>query len=367
MKLLLKDFQIIQDGEVPFKEGFTVILGASNNGKTAIFRSLDTLLYPESLRLDHIRIGSTETRITLETNDNTLTMTRGTSTPKAFTLNGSLVSIGDAKSAIRSQLGLKSIQVGNQNFDVNFWRQMDSPFLINIGPPTLFDFFSRVSKQEKVQEASRQLQKDIKEMNTSLTKEEAVVNYQKIELSSLMKKGSSYYRYKEAIMLIEEGNKIRNKLNALYTTLTTIGELREKIVHQNTVVNIFQEYHGKIQSFVKEFEEVETKYRYVTGLIQEVQKYANQIKSMNATMQVAKRVVDWYNESGMEEQIASLKEIREKLAPLKDMIYRIGLLESKQKDMIEKISYYENSIAKLQEILQRFDVCPLCGGSLDHK
>ena len=64
-RLTVENFQCHEFTEIDFSPGFNVIIGESDQGKSALLRALKWLLYNEPRGADFIRIGATETRVTV--------------------------------------------------------------------------------------------------------------------------------------------------------------------------------------------------------------------------------------------------------------------------------------------------------------
>jgi exonuclease SbcC len=67
--LLIENFQSHERTELSFDDGLNVIVGASDQGKSAIIRALRWLLYNEPRGSDFIRVGASQCRVTIELAD----------------------------------------------------------------------------------------------------------------------------------------------------------------------------------------------------------------------------------------------------------------------------------------------------------
>lgn len=70
-QLIIENFQSHQFTQVDFAPGFNVIVGASDQGKSAIIRALKWLYYNEPRGADFIRVGATGCRVTVLLGDGT--------------------------------------------------------------------------------------------------------------------------------------------------------------------------------------------------------------------------------------------------------------------------------------------------------
>lgn len=80
MKLKLENFQSIENAELEFPIGVTVIRGKNGSGKTACFRAIEGALTNPSGTANYIKHGARETRVSLENEGNSLTWIKTPST-----------------------------------------------------------------------------------------------------------------------------------------------------------------------------------------------------------------------------------------------------------------------------------------------
>lgn len=71
-RVIIEDFQSHRLTELDLVEGFNVIVGPSDQGKTAILRAIRWVLYNDPRGSDFIRVGSTKAKVSLIMNDGTI-------------------------------------------------------------------------------------------------------------------------------------------------------------------------------------------------------------------------------------------------------------------------------------------------------
>lgn len=71
-RIKLENFQSHVDTEIALSEGLTVILGPTDQGKSAIIRALKWVLYNEPRGSDFITVGCKTCRVSLEMTDGTV-------------------------------------------------------------------------------------------------------------------------------------------------------------------------------------------------------------------------------------------------------------------------------------------------------
>ena len=64
-RVIIEDFQSHRYTELELAPGFNVIVGPSDQGKTAILRAIRWVIYNDRRGTDFIRVGASKARVTL--------------------------------------------------------------------------------------------------------------------------------------------------------------------------------------------------------------------------------------------------------------------------------------------------------------
>ena len=70
-RLTIENFQSHEFTQIDFSPGFNVIVGQSDQGKSALIRALKWLIYNEPRGVDFIRVGATRSSVTILLTDGT--------------------------------------------------------------------------------------------------------------------------------------------------------------------------------------------------------------------------------------------------------------------------------------------------------
>jgi len=168
MKLTLKNFQSHKESVLDIQP-FTVIVGHSSSGKTAIVRAFKTLLYNIPSK-SFIRHGAKSLEIELELDDgNKIKYLRDSST--GYSINGGpeLRAIGRDQLQQIADLGFQPIEVDKKKYYVNISQQWDSPFLVSFSDSEVSKLLSSLSQAGKVKSAKSRIAKDSSEMASTLS------------------------------------------------------------------------------------------------------------------------------------------------------------------------------------------------------
>lgn len=137
-KIKLRNFQSHNDTEILLSEGLTVILGPTDNGKSAIIRALKWVLYNEPRGSDFITAGCKTCRVSLEMGDGTIiTRERDGSRNRYVLQKGDCEQVfegfgSNVPAEIINAHGIPKIQIDtDKSTIVNLAEQLEPPFLLS--------------------------------------------------------------------------------------------------------------------------------------------------------------------------------------------------------------------------------------------
>ena len=119
--------------------GLNLIVGQSNNGKSATLRGIESAVYNVS-GTDSVRHGASNYLVGLEYKGNTVAFQKGAST--TYMINGKRFGKAGREIPVEvsEALNMRELSVNGKNERLNFWKQMDKPFLLDRTPTELFRF-----------------------------------------------------------------------------------------------------------------------------------------------------------------------------------------------------------------------------------
>ena len=235
-KIKIKNFQSLKD--VSFDvDGFTVIVGESDVGKSAIVRSIDNLIFNIPGK-EVIRTGEELTKIELQTEDHKLSLSKFRSKTSLFTLDKeSFSAAGRSQLEVFKDLGFRFIEIPNssQKLKPQIASQFDQPFLLFETGSVRAQVLGQFGSMQQIDLAIKAVGRDIKETSKQLEVEQEVLSrferrkdvWTKFNTISIDPKPlltsiiDSFTKYSEILLLIKERGKLNQKIQLL-TKLTTI-------------------------------------------------------------------------------------------------------------------------------------------------
>ena len=177
-KIVLENFQSHDNTTIEFEEGFNVIVGETNSGKTSVLRALQWVLYNNPKGSDFIRTGADECSVTLYLS-NGMTLTR-----KRTRDNAGEYIITDATGVSQSYKGFGSsipievynahqmppVQLSKDNsVSLNMATQLEGPFLISMNPADKANAIGRIIGSQVLDDAIKEVSKDVGNLNREVT------------------------------------------------------------------------------------------------------------------------------------------------------------------------------------------------------
>jgi exonuclease SbcC len=363
MKVKIKNYQAIKEASLEFEPGVTVIIGSSNNGKSSIIRSIEAAINNKG-GSDFVNYDADSCEVTIEDLGHKIVWSKHKSSNKSFyNIDGQVLNkIGQKQlEEVGQLLNMSEVQVNNDKFRLNFWKQLDFPFLVGKTHYQLFDFISKSRDQEIISNLEDVTSSDIKNTNAELSDLNA-----KIDLKT-----------KDIIGITEDIDVLKkfdvfdvSTFEALYIAIEKLERL---------IVN-YKIIKEKVYTATKQFFEAKKKH-------EEFKKFFQIFKNELADFNKFAYTIDLFKkEKSIKETLLFLKkDIDDKKNKVKHINNIVDDFENNEKHF-KKLSFFVNSYLKLlntqndheqfinnvnQKIkdynteLETFDVCPFCSSSLE--
>jgi energy-coupling factor transporter ATP-binding protein EcfA2 len=369
-----KNFQSWKSFSLPVK-GFTVIVGPSDRGKSAIIRSLRGVLRNE-VGANHIQFGEKEASVTLEPEEGEIiSLSRNAKT--------TTYSIGDEEFAklagnlppVMAELKCGVVDVGGVKLDPIFAGQFDQQFMLSLTPAELNAIFGLFSSTEKLTAGK----KAASSKNAELT---ATAKYIATETQESEAKqarlGLLIDDFEEAEMAFDA---LDRKCGRLEATLAQLEELRllgrkvavlgkaskpipstDELEHSVTLVRMIRGYIKALNSKTRYTKATEvsvpdtTKLVRLASIIPKITKYTTSASKVRA-LNIVKKV----NSDKWVQSIEALKSQKLPLELLSNYLKATSSCVSINSSLEELNSQYQSLTAKLVELQSDGVQCPNCG------
>lgn len=386
----IKDFQIIEKATLTFDKGLNCIIGPSNNGKSAIFRAIMSLLYNEP-GTNRIRTGCSSYMVGLQMNGSTVLFQKGTK-ESVYKINGVLyqkpgrVQLEEVAQAT----GIKELNLNGKNEQLNFWYQMEKPFLLDRSETDLFRFIVDSGKDNRTTLALKDMVSDRQTKSANVTqlqgKIEAIEDSLKsldqklenaddkisicnkiIELGPKIKQLESMKNlYEEISSIKDELAKIESKLKVYNKTLGNLASMKGSLETSVTRVNVFKILLDDLESSKNDLSIIDMKLMKIKNYNEEkylekiskaliIAKLYNEICKINKVKNdIEIKLEKCYNHKQVDEE----KVMR--VSQLYILKTSITDLRSQVDDANFELNKLEGLLSEVKKKLSSFKVCPLC-------
>lgn len=355
--LKLKNFQSHKDTEIIFENGLTVILGQTDQGKSAIIRALKWVLYNEPRGTDFITAGCTSCEVTLEMSNGTIITRQRDKNKNRYIVkaNGKTDVFEGFGNNVPLEVikahGIPKIYIDKDvKSAVNLAEQLEPPFLISESGSNRAKALGRLVGVHIIDAAQRStikdltdaqqilklLKDDIRRINEELKEYDGLekmgenVTSLKRILLSLKSHKSTYYRLCNIKAELED---INMDMNQVQKTLQITKEINKLENYLLKTERLYLKYHQLI-NINNRLSQNNTSVKKETDILEKT-------KSVNTSQNIFNNIIK-YNE-----QLSLIRNLKKDMDNIGENIYK---LEENIKQLINLPKAEELSVNLIAEI-----------------
>lgn len=390
LSIEIANYQRIKKAQLTFKPGTTLILGSSNQGKSALFRAIETAVF-NLPRDSHVSKGQTKSAVKLSYDGHYFIWLRDlkSATKTKYIVDGKeFLKVGRTQlEEIGSIFNMKEIEISGIKERLNFSSQLSYPFLLNRLPSELFKFFSYSSESDNLTEVLSDMVQDFKSMKKNILLCTNTMDTIKNTIAQDKKSLS------DIVLLAPTINTVLNYESTIkkYIKLNTLNE--EIKSNKNNLNNIVQTINlnsitpttkNTIQGMdIKELENMKTLNEDIKSNKQRIEQNERTIKANEIkenTKNKTKTIGEDLNEIEKQTQtLTALNTLKESLALQSTIIKsntpidlsstgtKLKLLSNylNTQSTLNLIQVLSNELKSLNESLSSIGICPYCGSPLN--
>ena len=388
INLSVKDFQIIKNASLTFGPGLNAIIGQSNNGKSALFRAAKSCIYNEP-GTTSIRNGCSSYAVGLQMNGHTVIYQKGKES--IYKIDGNVFQkVGRTQlPEVASSLNIRELNLNGSNEQLNFWDQMEKPFLLDRSETELFRFIVDSGKDNNITLALKTLVSDrqgiTKEINmiegmlsqadiTIQNYKDKLVNSDNIldTCNKIIQLGPEIKRLESSETCISKHKelsdglfKVNLELNNLNKLLLDVEPMQESLLikykKSDLVDKIVNSYRQK-QKLLNDINLRINKYEFIGDITlnENLNKYNLLNNIVSRHHELSGKLSD-INKIKIPEVSSGFNENAEKLSKLIQILDRRNASFSNLSKVKDSINEYDLKIKSLKEELDGIGVCPTCG------
>ena len=397
IRVSVKDYQIIKQAILDFKPGLTSIIGPSNNGKSSILKAIKSAIYTEPGSTP-IRNGAQSYVVGIQDNGHTVIYQKKEGSSKYLVDGQSYSKFGlSTPEEVSNALNIRELILNGNKTQLNFWNQMDKPFLLDKSAGELFKFIldsgendqlssvlkAMVTDRQSLNKEADNLQGQITALEDSIDKQqkesdkletiiekannliEKKVKFDK--LNSLKTLISNYFtldkqidEHETNLKTIENKEKIYSKLDLklFKSKLDIIRDIEDYIQNETQILNLYTD----IEDINKKLNILDKlKLSELSDLIDKVSRYKIILKDIENYSDVILKLTKFIPSKSLLDKM-SLLENKDKIF---SKINEFSSLCEREQEILIEVESLESSYNKIKEVEKSFKVCPLCGQTLE--
>lgn len=230
----IKDFQSLKEVHLDLPKGVTIITGKTNEGKSSVFRAIDSALF--NLGDDSmIRGGQRYYGVSIDNGNHKMVFMRdgkGKNEKSAYQFDGGTVQ----KKVGRTQLpevaenfNIRDVRMQNgSKMKINFWYQNDKPFLTDKTSGQLYEFLS-LSSCDRYSRVLKTMKADEKVIESNISSITAEIDTLKIINNKKQDFIDSNEGFDDTYVKVVTLSQENRKLQELDNILSSIKTLSDKI------------------------------------------------------------------------------------------------------------------------------------------
>ncbi|MCX7695845.1 MAG: AAA family ATPase [Caloramator sp.] len=387
----IENFQSHKYSKLDFSENLNVIVGPSDNGKSAIIRALKWCLFNEPKGSEFIRFDSNYCRVTLTLSDGVKIIRERTKTKNSYRLikNGEeFVFEGfgnDIPLEILEAHKIKKIKIDKDNdMCLNLSEQLEGPFLLSQPNSFKSKAIGKIVGLNIIDEAIKDINKDInliqsdtkviKDNLSEINKKIDSLNYVNDLELYIIEKEKILYKLQQKINLLDVIKKYNETIKQLNTEIIemekTVQELKfienfdikilEKKIYDfiklnniNSSINLISSDILKQQEIIEKTDNIDTVNTYIKKLIDLIQKYGilYELKQKSFTLN---------NDIKLNEKIEVNTRNIPEIDKIVQKIEQVLIKYSQLNDKYNKYISCTMSISKGNEYMKKFDKLDRC-------
>ena len=386
----VKDFQIIKSAKAEFIPGLNLIIGPSNNGKTSFIKAIKSLLYTEP-GTTPIRSGQSFYSVGMTLNGHTVILQKGLK-ESSYIVDGKKYSKYGTSTPeeVSNALGIKELVLNGNKEQLNFWNQMEYPFLLDKSSTDLFRFIIDSGENDKVSLALKDMVKDRQQIEKNITQIQGNILMLDEQIKDLTSKTSNSTQILSTCKSIIDLKPRVERLHQLEESLQKITLLQQKstqlqneLITSNHNVEVVSASLKIILEILDKYNKLETLYNNINTLTLKQSNLTSskllniqQIDTLELNNNLTK-YLEYYNYmiklTNISNTLNSLSSYNIPQAELVNLDKFKTLYDSLNKvnqNMIT-IDNLNNQFTSLQEdykaiddVMRSIEICPLCGNKM---
>ena len=245
-KVIIENFQVHHNRTFDFVDGINVIVGESDKGKSAVFRAIMWVLQNKPEGLGFISSGKKQAKVSIQFNDGLEIVRVRSSTVNQYQIieNGETMKLDNFGKGVpinvSEKIGFSPVEIGGDELDLNFAKQLDPPFLItpSVSSAGRMKIINQLSGVGPMSQIIGGLNKDITNAGREITKVEALKTSYQEQMEGLSDKTVKLNEFisetEPFVLSFQKDIEILDLLYSFEGALFDLGNFGERLKRFNT-------------------------------------------------------------------------------------------------------------------------------------
>ncbi|NLJ78206.1 MAG: AAA family ATPase [Tissierellia bacterium] len=343
-KIILENFQSHKYSEITLDPYLNVIVGPSDQGKSAIIRALKWALFNEPAGDFFIREGENESSVTVIFSDGIKVRRYRSRSKNLYYLYGAsgeeIIFEGFGTSVpqeVRDKISIRNVELdSNLSNSINISEQLEGPFLLSEKNSTKANSIGRIVGVHIVDDALKSTLKDLRNLGARKKKHE--------EILLGLEENLGEYDYLDELVdklsiLRDIKQDIYNKdirLNKLSQLFKNLNETERRLSSTKEDLKDLENIHGLIEVEARLSKQIQ-KFRYINHKFITLNNIGSQIRNDNGILSSL-------------QNFSKADGIAKSIAELHIKLNHLGRLNTRYRDTIGKIEENKEVLSQLKDI-----------------
>ncbi|MEW6573804.1 MAG: AAA family ATPase [Bacillota bacterium] len=410
-RVILENFQSHRQAEIVLAPTVTVLIGESDQGKSAVVRALRWLFYNKPQGADFLRVGADRCRVAMEFEDGvTIVRQRRGKTNRYEILQPGREPYAEegfgreVPAAVQELTEVRPLKLEGASFELHVAHQLDPPFLLKETPAVRARAVGHLSGTHLFDAADKRAARKLAELTRQRRELEDGVAHLQARMEEFNDLPRLEAQYEECAAFFQRGRDAEARINMLselktgresslrelrvsenlLETLPRTEELQTRSEQASTLVTLFNELCGlreskksssasldrvkrvlaatvKVEAAERITAEAKTAVARVKELREMLSRRAETIRRLQRVEAAEAELKDvglsdqrWHEVKDNTERLRRLKELRQQLLSIR------GELAAVEKRLVEARTEAGRQAGKLKELLLKANRCPVC-------
>lgn len=371
-KVVIENFQSHEYTLLEFSEGLNVIVGPSDQGKSAIIRAVKWALFNEPRGMDFIRAGTAFSKVTVEFSNNYTIIRERSKSKNRYQVVGpekNMKTFEGFGSEVPQEVfhahGIKKVPMeGGTASSLNIAEQLEGPFLLTESGSTRAKAIGRLVGVHIIDRAIKDCAIDLRRNHQTVER----IRYESKELGERLQEFEELSKIEERLWSTENILKNIETVAAKEKRLVQLEERLGKLSEEEEELKEFLLQHNtlkEVDDLLFESSVLQEKWMRINALSEKLSEINQELYQSLDILDKTKHLAE------VENAISYIRDERRKLETISDLGQKLGQISTNIINEETALKQYTDQIGRFVEqysqLLRQMGICPFCRSNIQEK